>query len=284
MRCASSSAGGRRRRTASAIPSGGSASAVGATPLCGSARLPPRRVPLRPAPRRARPAPAVRPPRVAALRGCGLGGCFLRGRGLRGCGLVAVGLLGRSLALAGRGLDGRHHHDHVAALLVGALLDRAELGELVRDLAQQYLAALGVRHLAPAEHDRDLHLLPLLEEPQDVALLGLVVVRRDLRPQLHLADRHLLLVLARRLLLLLLLVLVLRVVEHAADGRARLGGDLDEVEVPLARILERLVGLHDADLLALLVDQAYLGDTNTLVDACRVPLRRAPIEPARDRH
>ena len=52
-----------------------------------------------------------------------------------------------------------------------------------------------------------------------MALLGLVVVRRDLRPQLDLADVDLLLVLAGCLLLLLLLVFVLRVVEQAGDRR-----------------------------------------------------------------
>ena len=61
------------------------------------------------------------------------------------------------------------------------------------------LAALGVGHLAPAEHDRDLDLVLVLEEALDVALLGLVVVLGDLRAQLDLADRHLLLVLARGL-------------------------------------------------------------------------------------
>ena len=104
-------------------------------------------------------------------------------------------------------------------------------------------AALGVRHLAPAEHDRDLDLVLALAGSADVALLGVVVVLRDLRAELDLADRDLLLVLARRLLLLGLLVLVLRVVEHAADGRARLGRDLDEVEIALLRVAQRLVGL-----------------------------------------
>jgi hypothetical protein len=109
-------------------------------------------------------------------------------------------------------------------------------------------------------------------------------VGRDLGAQLHLADRHLLLVLARRLLSLLLLVLVLRVVEHADDRRFRGRRDLDEIEIGRARTLERLRGRHDADLLALLVDQANLRHADPVVDASRVPLGRAPIEPSRDRH
>ena len=131
-----------------------------------------------------------------------------------------------------------------------ALLDDGELGELLGQAVEDHHAALGVRDLAPAEHDRDLDLVLVAQEALDVALLGLVVVLRDLRPELDLADRDLLLVLARLLLLLGLLVLVLRVVEDAADGRARLGRDLDEVEVALLRVAQRLVGLHDADLVA----------------------------------
>ena len=117
-----------------------------------------------------------------------------------------------------------------------------------------------------------------------MALLGRVVVLGDLRAELDLADRDLLLVLARGLQLLGLLVLVLRVVEDAADGRARLGGDLDEVELALLRVAQRLVGLHDADLVAILADDADLGHADALVDPRRVPLGRAPVEPARDRH
>src|SRR3712207_7104492 len=46
-----------------------------------------------------------------------------------------------------------------AAVLLGALLDDRELLELLREAVEDRLAALGVRHLAPAEHDRDLDLV-----------------------------------------------------------------------------------------------------------------------------
>ena len=149
---------------------------------------------------------------------------------------------------------------------------------------QQRGATLGVRDLAAAEHDRDLDLVLAQQEPGDVALLGVVVVLRDLRAELDLADRDLLLVLARGLQLLRLLVLVLRVVEHAADGRAGVGSDLDEVEIALLRVRERLGGLHDSDLLAVLADEPDLGHADAVVDPGLVALRRAPVKPSRDRH
>src|SRR5215210_3933227 len=110
----------------------------------------------------------------------------------------------------------REHHRHVPAVEVRALLDRAELDHVLGEPQQELLAALGVSRLAAAEHDRHLDLVLVTEEALDVTLLRLVVVGRDLRPQLDLAHGHRLLVAARRLGLLLLLVLVLRVVEHAA--------------------------------------------------------------------
>ena len=113
-----------------------------------------------------------------------------------------------------------------------------------------------------------------------MALLGVVVVLGDLRAELDLADRDLLLVLARGLLLLGLLVLVLRVVEHAADRRTRVGRDLDQVEIALLRVRKRLGGLDDADLLPVLADQPDFGYANPVVDPSLVPLRRAPVEPS----
>jgi hypothetical protein len=178
---------------------------------------------------------------------------------------------------------GEHHH-HVAPVLLRTLLDHRELAELLREAVEQLLAALGVGHLAAAEHDRHLDLVAPVEEADDVALLGVVVVLRDLRAELDLPHVDLRLVLARGLLLLGLLVLVLRVVEHAADRRLGLRRDLDEVEVLALRVAERLLRLHDPDLRARLVDEAHLGNADALVDAGRIAFRRLPVEPARDRH
>ena len=122
------------------------------------------------------------------------------------------------------------------------------------------------------------------QEAADVALLGVVVVLRDLGAELDLADRDLLLVLAGRLQLLGLLVLVLRVVEHPADGRARLGRHLDEVEIALLRVGQRLGRLDDADLLAVLADEADFGNADPVVDPRQVPLWRAPVKPSGYRH
>ena len=195
--------------------------------------------------RRSRVAPPASPTAGAAAAASSAGGFVAAGlpaapasaspaagRPSAGSAPSALGLgRGRVDLPAQHGLRRAEHHRHVAPVLDRALLDDADLGELLGQAVEDHHAALGVRDLAAAEHDRDLDLVLVAQEALDVALLRLVVVLRDLRPELDLADRDLLLVLARLLELLGLLVLVLRVVQHAADGRARLGRDLDEVEI-----------------------------------------------------
>ena len=141
-----------------------------------------------------------------------------------------------------------------------------------------------MRDLTAAEHDRDLDLVLGAQEALDMALLGGVVVRRDLRAELDLPHVDLLLVLLGLLGLLRLLVLVLRVVEDAADGRLGLGRDLDEVELLALRDAQRLVGVHDAELAAGFIDQTHLRDTDPVVDPGRVLHGHAPVESSGDRH
>src|SRR4051795_9215745 len=127
--------------------------------------------------------------RVALGRGFpfgGLGWCAIRGvlvwRLLsRGRGAIGVQRPGED------GLRGTEQHRHVPALGDRPLLDDGELCELLREPLEDRLAPLGVRDLAPAEHDRDLDLVLVLEETLDVRLLGGVVVLGDLRPELDLA-------------------------------------------------------------------------------------------------
>ena len=192
--------------------------------------------------------------------------------------------LAPSFSTASTDFDGAEHHRHVAPVLKRRLLDDGDLGELLGQTVEQRRPALGVRDLAAAEHDR--HLDPVLaeQEPLDVALLGVVVVLRDLGSELDLADRDLLLVLARGLLLLGLLVLVLGVVEHAAHGRTRIGCDLDQIEIALLGVGERLGGLDDADLLSVLAHEPNFGHADAVVDPSLVPIGRAPVKSARYRH
>ena len=89
--------------------------------------------------------------------------------------------------------------------------------------------------LAPAEADRDLHPVAVVQELGRTASLDLEVVDVDLDAQPHLLEGLRLLLLLLFALALLQLVLVLAVVEDAAHRRNRRGRDLDEIEPLLLR-------------------------------------------------
>ena len=158
------------------------------------------------------------------------------------------------------------------------------LAEILEKSVKQVAAPFRMGLFAAAEHDRDLDLVPVLEETLDVTLLRVVVVVGDLRTQVDLAYVDLGLVLAGSLLLLLLLVLVLRVIEQPADRRLRICRDLDQIEFRLAGHLPRLVGIDDSHLLAVGADQPHLGHADALVDTSRVPIGGTPVKPARNWH
>ena len=159
------------------------------------------------------------------------------------------------------------HHDHVAAVLLGGRLDGAELDDVLGEALQQAEAQLRARLLASAEHDRHLDLVAALEEPLDVALLGAVVVRVDLRAELDLLDDRVDLVLARFASLQCRFVLELAEVHELGDGRLGHRGNLDEVEVSLGGQTQRVFDAHDADLFSVGANQPHLGYPNAVVDA-----------------
>src|SRR5581483_6668791 len=159
------------------------------------------------------------------------------------------------------------HHDHVPPVEERRGLHHSDLLHVLRQPHQEVSTALRVRGLAPPEHDRDLDLRALPEEALDVAFLRVVVVNSDLRSELDLLDVDLRLVLPRELGLLLLLVPVLPVVHDLRHRRIGLGCDLDEVEVLGIRVVERLGGLLDPQLLPVLVDEPHARRPDRIVDS-----------------
>ena len=144
---------------------------------------------------------------------------------------------------------------------------KPELGDVVGQALEQAEAQLGAVLLATTEHDRDLDLVALLEEPHDVTLLGLVVVRVDLRSELHLLDHDVGLVPSCLTGLLGVLVLELPVVHELADRRPRHGRDLDEIEVGLLGQPQGVLDTDDADGFSVGTDESDLGYPDPVVDA-----------------
>src|SRR4029453_15294896 len=194
-------------------------------------------------------------------RGLGRGVSWLwraDGRGPPGCRRRALG--------AALGLAGREHRDHVAPVLAGRAVDLGDLDEVGGQPLQQPPPELGVGHLAAAEHDGDLDLVALLEEPLDVALLRLVVMRVDLGPHLHLFEGHQVLLAPGFLGLDGLLDLELRVFHQLDNRRTGHRGHLDHVEVLGAGQPQRGLGVHHPELLAVGADHPDLWGPDPVVD------------------
>src|SRR5262249_15762780 len=131
---------------------------------------------------------------------------------------------------------------------------------------QELITKLRPGLLATAEHDRHLDLVALPKEPLDVAFLGAVVVRVDLRPDLDLLDDRLRLVLARLPGLEGRLVLVLTEVHELGDRRPSRRRDLDEVEVGFLSEPESVGDRYDSDLLARRAYEPNFRYPDTVVD------------------
>src|SRR4051795_11193764 len=193
-----------------------------------------------------------------------VGGCGRRGARTLGVDAAPAALLGLGLGLL---LRRTQNHDHVAAVLLRRALDEAQLGDVLGEALQQPESQLRPGLLASAEHDGDLDLVTGLEEPDDVALLGAVVVRVDLRPELDLLDHRVDLVLAGLTGLQRVLVLELAEVHELAYRRPSRRRPLDQVEVGLLGQPERVLDAHDADLLTIGSDEPHLGYPDAVVDA-----------------
>src|SRR5665647_2743918 len=122
------------------------------------------------------------------------------------------------------------------------------------------------RLFAAAKHDGDLDLVAGLEEPLDVALLGGVVMRVDLRAELDLLDDRVDLVLAGFPLLDGFLVLELAKVHELGDRRLCHRGHLDEVEVRLGSESQGVFDAYDADLFTIGANQPHFRNPDAVVD------------------
>jgi len=98
------------------------------------------------------------------------------------------------------------------------------------------------------EHDHYFDLVSGSEEPLDMALLGLIVVRVDLQPEPNLLERGIRLVPTGFPSLHIRLVLVLAVVHEFRDGWLSIGGDFNQVEIRLSGKAKRVLYSNNSDL------------------------------------
>src|SRR2546427_194711 len=138
------------------------------------------------------------------------------------------------------------------------VVDGGDVLHGLHHLLQHLPAELGVGHLAALEAHRHLRLVALVEEAAHVLHLEVEVVPLRLGAHLHFLDLDRRLLLARFLEAPGLRVLVLAEVHDPADGRLGLRRHFDQVELALARRLQRLLDRHDPELLAVGADRLRL--------------------------
>ena len=183
---------------------------------------------------------------------------------MRGGGLALIaGALGCRLGRA----RARQHGEHRTALHHRTLLDDGDVLQGPDDAVDLAARDLGVRGLATSEPDQQPDLMTFLDEAPGRTGADVDVVVIGARAQSKLLELDGVLVLFGLPLLLGRLVLEAAVVEELADGRHRVGRDLDQVEILLSCHFERLHGRHDAELRPIFVDESNFRNSNRAIDA-----------------
>ncbi len=142
------------------------------------------------------------------------------------------------------------------------LTDRIELFE---DISHHALPFVDVGQFATAEHDRDDHLVLVLQESLGLIHLELNVVLARLGAETDLFDLRVMDV--GFVLFFLLLILELAEVHDSADGRFFVWRDLDKIKPRLASPGHRLIGGDDSELPTFGGDHADRGNPDLLIDA-----------------
>src|SRR3981081_2507042 len=132
--------------------------------------------------------------------------------------------LGTGGGLLGGALPRRcQDHEQVFALEQGRALNDRERLRVVRDPVEDPSPDVLVDHFAAPEHDRHLYLLSCFEELLQTLELGLEIVLRNFRPELHLLQLGDVLLAPLVFFLLDRLELVASVVDQATEWRGGVG-------------------------------------------------------------
>ena len=140
------------------------------------------------------------------------------------------------------------------------------VGQLGQDAPHQFVADFGVRHLAAAERDRELHLVASVQEVARMGHLEIVIMVVDLGAHLHFFELHLVLLLLGFARPAVLLVLEFPVVHDPAHRRSCRGRNFDQVEIAGLRECQGFARGEHTDLLPVVPDYPDLRDANAIVD------------------
>src|SRR6185295_10575091 len=148
------------------------------------------------------------------------------------------------------------HHDHLPSFHERLLLYRAVLFQVGLHPLQQLHAELLVHHLASPESQRDLGLVAVRQELDEITQLDLIVALFRARSKFHFLDLDLLLLAPCRLSFLVLLEHELAVVHDSTDRRLCTGRNLYEIQTRALGATQRILSGHDSELVPVGADDA----------------------------
>ncbi len=148
----------------------------------------------------------------------------------------------------------------------GGFFDHHMIFDRVGKALHHFQTDFGVTHLTAAETNRNFHLVAAFHKADGMTHLGLKIGDIGVESEAHLFDFHDTLIFARFFFALGLLETILAVIHDAANGRLRIGSNLDQVEIALVGELLRIARRHNAELFAVVTDHADFRVADLLID------------------
>lgn len=161
----------------------------------------------------------------------------------------------------------RKHDEHVHTLEFWPDLNNSCFGKILLEPLKQHDSEFLMCDLSSSKMNGCLHLVAVMKYPHRVVFLELIIVLVGAWAELNFLDGNKSLLLLRLFLLLFLLILPFAEVDNSANRRLSLRRNLDEIQTLTASNLYRLLRRHYSELRALVVDDANLTHSNTLVHA-----------------
>ena len=160
---------------------------------------------------------------------------------------------------------GGQDHNHASPLHVRFLVDLRIILQSVGQLRQHLISFFLVGDFPAFEHDRRLHLVPFQEELPGMTRLEIEIVnvRIGMKPQLF--QQRNVLVLLLNLVFLREFIFELAEVDNLANRRCRIGNDLNQISFSLTSKSHRHLRGHDAQLRAVLVNDANFRVVDLLI-------------------
>ena len=156
-------------------------------------------------------------------------------------------------------------HHHLPPFEPRVLFHRSIFLQIGFDAFQKLNTELLMRHLSTTKTKRDLCLVTVFEESNQVSQFNPIVTDIRARSELNFLDLHLLLLSLRRVSALAFFILVFAEIHNPANRWRHVRGNLDQIQTRFFRFAQRIGRRNDTDLFTVVTDEANLRRVDTPV-------------------